>query len=202
GTQSAWGVAAGSHDWPAGSYCVKARARCATHTAVVSNWAVCHTVIVAPETIASPSIPIGATNGSSDDTLSYTTNGGFSSCGHAIEYQFDWGDGTTSPWGGGTRTHSWASGEYCVLARARCVTHPTIVSDWTDCLNVIIGSGGKIPAPSKAHGPSALCIGVNGNYSTGNSTSSMGHAVEYQFDWGDGTQSDWGTATRSHSWGE
>gem|GEM_PF-3293613 len=202
GTQSGWGVAAGSHDWAAGSYCVKSRARCATHTAIVSNWAVCHTVMVAGETIATPSIPIGPTNGSSDDTLSYTTTGGSSSCGHAIEYQFDWGDGSSSPWGSGTRTHNWVTGEYCVLARARCVTHPTIVSDWTECLNVVIGSGETISAPATPLGPSALCISVNGNYSTSGSTSSMGHAVEYQFDWGDGTQSGWGTSTRSHSWNE
>lgn len=200
GNQSPWGAAAGSHDWPQGSYCVQSRARCVTHPSIVSNWSVCHTVNVAEETIATPAIPIGPTNGSADDTLSYTTSGGSSSCGHAVEYQFDWGDGNTSVWGGATQVHNWVSGGYCVKARARCVTHPTIVSDWTECLNIVIGSGETISAPSTPAGPSLLCIGANGSYSTGGSTSSMGHAVEYQFDWGDGTQSGWGTSTRSHSW--
>ena len=203
GAQSNWGAPAGSHDWSAGSYCVKSRARCITHPAIVSNWSACHSVEVDEESIATPAIPIGPTNGSADDTLSYTTSGGSSSCGHAIEYQFDWGDGNTSAWGAATQTHGWASGEYCVKARARCVTHPTIESGWTECLNVIIGSGETISAPSTPAGPSLLCIGVNGSYSTGGSTSSVGHAVEYQFDWGDGTQSNWGaTTTRSHSWNE
>jgi hypothetical protein len=202
GTQSSWGAGAGSHDWGQGSYCVKSRARCVEHPSIVSSWSVCQTVIVAEETIAVPSIPIGPTNGSSDDTLSYTTTGGSSSCGHAIEYQFDWGDLTQSEWGAATRTHSWSAGSYCVKARARCVTHTTIESDWTECLNIVIGSGETISAPTMPTGPSQLCIGVNGNYSTSGSTSSVGHAVEYQFDWGDGTQSGWGTATRSHSWNE
>jgi hypothetical protein len=38
-------------------------------------------------------------------------------------------------------------------------------------------------------------------FSTSGSTTTLGEAVEYQFDWGDGQQSDYGSATQSHSWG-
>lgn len=37
-------------------------------------------------------------------------------------------------------------------------------------------------------------------FSTGGSTTTLGEVVEYQFDWGDGQQSTYGSATQSHSW--
>ena len=37
-------------------------------------------------------------------------------------------------------------------------------------------------------------------FSTGGSTSSIGHSVEYRFDWGDGSLSGWGGPNASHSW--
>jgi sugar lactone lactonase YvrE len=45
-------------------------------------------------------------------------------------------------------------------------------------------------------------IGVTYKYSTGGSTSSLGHSVEYQFDWrGDGSDlSSWGSASQSKTW--
>lgn len=37
-------------------------------------------------------------------------------------------------------------------------------------------------------------------FSTSGSTTTLGEVVEYQFDWGDGQQSAYGSATQSHSW--
>jgi peptidoglycan/xylan/chitin deacetylase (PgdA/CDA1 family) len=60
-----------------------------------------------------------------------------------------------------------------------------------------------VSAPSILSGTSAGTTGVSYVYSTGGSSSSLGHAVEYQFDWnGDGVTnlSSWGSATRSNAW--
>src|SRR5262249_52142296 len=37
-------------------------------------------------------------------------------------------------------------------------------------------------------------------FSTGGSTTTLGEVVEYQFDWGDGQQSPYGSAVQSHFW--
>jgi hypothetical protein len=70
------------------------------------------------------------------------------------------------------------------------------------------GYSGTIPgietisSPSAPTGPGSGVPGVAYSYSTSGSTSSLGHAVQYQFDWyGDGSElSDWGPAARSMTW--
>ena len=60
-----------------------------------------------------------------------------------------------------------------------------------------------VSAPSVLIGPNAGITGDSYVYSTGGSYSSLGHAVEYQFDWtGDGVTdlSSWGSAVQSKTW--
>ena len=59
---------------------------------------------------------------------------------------------------------------------------------------------------TQANIPSGPASGTHGtaySYSTGGSTSSAGHTVQYRFNWGDGFDSGWlaaGTVSASHSW--
>jgi len=46
--------------------------------------------------------------------------------------------------------------------------------------------------------PDSGMIGQNLSFTTGGASCSLGHEVEYQFDWGDGTLSDWGANARNH----
>jgi hypothetical protein len=59
-----------------------------------------------------------------------------------------------------------------------------------------------VSSPSIPNGPNSGTTGTSYTYSTGDSFSSLGHAIEYQFDWkGDGTDlSSWGSATQSKIW--
>ena len=58
-----------------------------------------------------------------------------------------------------------------------------------------------ISTPSTPSGPSQGDINEVLTYSTGGSSSSLGHSVEYHFNWGDGNYSDWLSSTiASHSW--
>jgi hypothetical protein len=58
-----------------------------------------------------------------------------------------------------------------------------------------------ITIPNQPTGPTAGLVGTSYSYSTGGSSSSLGHAVEYRFGWGDGTYSNWSSSTTaSHSW--
>ena len=59
-----------------------------------------------------------------------------------------------------------------------------------------------ISTPKAPSGSSSGYTGTSYKFSTGGSTSSLGssHPVEYQFDWGDGTFSSWGSYSQSHAW--
>jgi C1A family cysteine protease len=129
------------------------------------------------ETITSPNAPTGPAAGAPGVALSFSAEGGSSSLGHAIEYSLDWGDGTGSAWGPGTGVgKSWPSaGTYCTKARARCVQHPDVVSDWSPCLSVTISGGGgsalatrALPAGYVPSTPVAVSIAVTPATSTAN----------------------------------
>ncbi len=59
----------------------------------------------------------------------------------------------------------------------------------------------SVTSPTTPAGPSNAQTGQNLNYTTGNSTCSNEHSVEYRFDWGDGGSfSSWDGATRVKSY--
>jgi Calx-beta domain len=61
-----------------------------------------------------------------------------------------------------------------------------------------LGSGGLFMTFSKSSkGDSNLYTGTSYKFSTGGSSSSAGSPVEYQFSWGDGTYSSWGSPSRN-----
>jgi hypothetical protein len=194
---SSWGSPIQSKTWTTGGvFAVKVRARCATHTDIVSKWS--NGLVVVIESVSPPTLLSGPVEGIPNQSYSFTASGAFSTAGHPLNYQFDWGDGTTSEWGSGTQSKIWTvGGPYNIKARARCATHTTVVSDWTSELTVTIEI---VSVPSTPVGPNIGDIGGSYSFTTGGSTSNLGHPVEYQFDWGDGTFSLWGSTTRSRSW--
>ena len=62
-------------------------------------------------------------------------------------------------------------------------------------LNAELQASETVSTPNAPSGPISGTAGINYTYSTGGSTSSYGHSVEYQFDWkGDGSDlSSWGS---------
>jgi hypothetical protein len=124
------------------------------------------------EAVSTPTLLTGPTSGTTGVAYSYTAGGSSSSVGHSIEYQFDWkGDGTVlSSWASGGQSNTWtAAGTYQVRARARCATHSTLVSNWSNSLFVTIGVPGY-PIVSK------FAI-QNGSSSTGRRTVILNNAA-------------------------
>lgn len=99
------------------------------------------------ETIDQPNAPSGPTSVTVGATTDYTVDSMLrTSFGDEVEYQISWGDGTTSPWIGSTTVpipwgwaHAWATDStYDVKVIARCKTHPTVVSGWSEPLSVTV----------------------------------------------------------------
>jgi hypothetical protein len=135
-----------AHAWPmAGAHTVKFRARCATHTDVVSEWSPGKTVTVGLETVSIPDPPGGPSDADRNVLVTLCTDNAFSNKEHALDYQFEfeaysWGDTTiwntadTTAWDTSRCvTNSWPTIRvYFVRARVRCAIHTSVVSDWSD----------------------------------------------------------------------
>ncbi len=92
------------------------------------------------ETVSTPDAPTGPDTASIGEVVSFSTGGAESNLGHSVEYQLDWDDGSYSGWSAtGTASHAWnLDGEYMVRARARCATHTSVLSDWSEGANITI----------------------------------------------------------------
>ncbi len=161
--------------------------------------------VVEIELISAPTTPVGPNKGIPGDTFTYMTGGASSNINDPIEYQFNWGDGTLSPWQSSTSaSKTWTTGgTFQVKAQARCALHPSIVSALSGGLTVNIEKVSAPTAPTQQPGG----VGIPGmlfTYSTGGSTSNIGDPVQYFIDFGDGTGSGWlpvGTLSAPKTWG-
>ena len=214
GNFSTWStLTSSSHAWATvGTYDVKAQARCDAHPTIVSDWsdATVVTITAAPgEIVSAPDAPGGPAAGETNVSLLYTASGAVSTSGHSVEYRFDFGDGTVTGWlfAQTSLAHSFTTaGSYDVIVQARCRTHTTIESAWSAATTVVISEPAEmIPSlPGAINGIAAGIINDPYDYTVIHSThTNLTHAIEGQFDWGDGSLSGWiasGPFTASHTW--
>lgn len=156
------------------------------------------------ETVSTPGTPSGTTSGTVSTSYNYTTTGATSSLGHTVEYRFNWGDGNYSSWSTSTSaTKSWsATGTYSVTVEARC-QQDTSVSSVSSALSVNIASAPAetISTPGTPSGTTSGTVNTTYTYTTTGATSSLGHTVQYRFNWGGGDYSSWSTSTSAtKSW--
>jgi len=88
-----------------------------------------------------------------------STGGAVSNLGHAVQYFFDWGDGTNSGWlpvGTTSASKIWTTaGTYPVQAQARCATTTTVVSSYSTSLSVAISAATTGPTALTTPTPGA-----------------------------------------------
>lgn len=166
--------------------------------------------------VSAPDAPSGPSEGRSGESLAFSLRGGAcSEPGHLVEFRLDWGDGTFSEWLNvftlmfSPPTHAWAKeGNYLVRAQTRCAVDTSIVSAWSPPQAVSIRSAPvpthTVSAPPAPSGPGEGEVGETLTFNLGYEiTCNQGHGVEYQFDWGDGTSTGWGSLSPvapSHAW--
>ncbi|MCK4448377.1 MAG: T9SS type A sorting domain-containing protein [Candidatus Marinimicrobia bacterium] len=57
-----------------------------------------------------------------------------------------------------------------------------------------------VSVPDRPTGTAFTEVNQSENYTSGGSITNLTHIVEYQYDWDDGQQSSWGSASQEHSW--
>jgi hypothetical protein len=154
------------------------------------------------ESISRPYTPTGNAALNPDSTGTFVTGGAHSNLGHELEYRFNWGDGRMSAWSQKTEvTNSWSTeGTFEVSSQARCREHTWVTSVNSGSMEVLVGFE-SVSDPVAPAGPDSVCAGKSVTFVSGGATSSFGNAVEYQFDWNDGSFSQWSAAeAASHVW--
>ena len=155
-----------------------------------------------PESLTRPRTPDGPRELIPDEPGTFSTGGATSDMRHPVEYRFVWGNGATSPWSRAREAdNSWgAAGTYGVAAQARCTQHPSAMSYSPGSLGVIVGFE-SVSIPVAPAGTDSVCPDRAASLSTAGATSSLGHSIEYQLDWGDGSLSVWSERdTLNHIW--
>ena len=84
------------------------------------------------EVVSAPQAPRGPDSGLVGISMTFSSGGSMCNFGHAIEYQFDWGDSTLSGWGSSSRQHTYSSVDtFKLKAQARCSINQEIISEWS-----------------------------------------------------------------------
>jgi hypothetical protein len=127
------------------------------------------------ETVTVPTTISGPSTGTVGASYAFTASGSTSSLTHAVEYQFDWGDGSVSGWSSFSQSHAWATASataYNFKAKARCVSDQ-VESGWSSSRPITISNTPPTaytlvvkPNPTKGHGSVTLSP-PGGSYSAG-----------------------------------
>ena len=128
--------------------------RCAFRGSAVpehSDFSVGFRLVYDREMVRMPGTPSGNATTIPNKSETYTTSGSFCNRGHAVEYSFDWGDGTSTPWSTSrTASRSWsASGAKSIRVTARCQMNASILATSAALVvNVIEKPGDMIYIPA------------------------------------------------------
>ena len=110
-----------------------------------------HTTATSNNNPSTPSVPNSPSSGYTQTNYSFSTTASDPD-GDALEFRYDWGDGSISHWGAASQSHSWAAvGIFCVKAQAK--DSNGALSGWSDCKNItIIENTHTITATAGANG--------------------------------------------------
>ncbi len=177
GTETSWSADTfGYFHWSAvGTYIIRAQARCAEHTDVVSDWTPTgeHEEIEITDSTKILSKPVIQAHGDIPiNLLMGFSVSSSSNLGHALEYLVEWGDGTPSTWGLSALHIYTELGDYSMRMKARCTIHPDTESEWSDVDTVHVV---ELVSQPTLTGPATGVEETTGLYTVTGSTSNLDH---------------------------
>jgi hypothetical protein len=94
-------------------------------------------------TVSTPSVPDGPAEGLTAVSYDFTSGGSSCNLGHALEFRYEWGDGSFSGWASSADgSHAWSAADtHYVRVQARCSQDTNIVSEWSSQKMVVISAG-------------------------------------------------------------
>jgi hypothetical protein len=138
---------------------------------------------VIPEEISIPTKPNGISKGYTGTSYTFLTSSS-SNLHHSSEYQYDWGDGSLSDWRSNKQSHIWTiDGTYQIKVKARCATHTSLESTWSDMCTVTINSKPFIHITSPLRGESWM---VGAPHTINWDSGYLTNGTLYLFYWYDG----------------
>ncbi len=231
GASSVWSFSrTAEHAWNRpGNYSIKAQARYLTDTVHFTDWSEALVIAVdsiidtsAIDSVTMPDMP-KVLNGNCiyPDSL-HRVSTGSSRCitndttvDTSVEYRFDWGDGTISPWSLDSMIiHIWKADSIndtvvYIKAQARSWFDTSVASEWSQTAIIpVMVSPPTVSKPNVYSGDSTVDIWDTTFLVVGGSLSSQGDKVNYMIDWGDGSLSPWYVGNDSnqvyvtHQWSE
>ena len=186
GSQSLWGISSRGHSFSSvDTFYIKSRARSQTDTTVISDWSSQHQVVIKEEPVATYTLTVFADPDGAGTITKLPDKPEYSpgdtvqlSASPAERYQFD-------HWSGDVES---AINPILVIMD----NNKSITAHFSEIQEVV-------NVPTTPTGPDSGLIGQALTFSTNGSACNFGHPVEYQFDWGDSTLSDWGANVRQHT---
>lgn len=115
---------------------------------------------------------------------------------------YDWNRSDGTLFGAAGDSVNWTAPSYTTDAKVTVeVSDGNLSTSGESSFRVNTSGSEMVSTPNTPSGPSSGSIGANLSYSTGGSSSSEGHSLQYRFDWGDGSYSSWSSSTNaSHFW--
>jgi hypothetical protein len=183
GKISEWGSASQSHSWTeSGTFSIKSQSQCATDIANISSWSEYFVNV----TVDYLTLNVSVTPSGAGTVVKYPDKAG---------YSYNESVRLTAAANAGYSFSNWngdAAGSTNPLSISMN-SNKTITANFTP-------PSENVSAPTNITGPATTIAGKSEIYTASGALSSLGHTLQYQFNWGDGTISDWGDATQSHTW--
>lgn len=197
-----------------GQYKARVRARSAFDSTLVSDWS-WYSVLINVKGDISGKLPAPYVGGPNEIFVNENAEFQFAAGGpmsDTTKYTciVEWGDGNIYEWTviiNDSMTyiipHAYSmKGYYVIKARLYDPNDSTVYSDWSDSLIVKVNDslGGILPRPNVPTGDSIFYVGQWGKFAIDGYVTPPNDSLQFRFDWGDSTLSNWEYVWGEHVW--